>query len=284
MPAGTRISLAPESYAWVIGALIRDARLTIGWSQDEVAERAMTSQTMVWRIETGGADRVRIDVMDRVVRALGMRWELDVQARHLEERADQLDPVHAALVGSVAGRLARAGWDVETEVPTGGQAPTGWIDLAAYRPTDAALFLGEIKADLPDVGAMQRQIGWYEQASARVAQRLGWRPARTVVGLICLDSQAISDRLAANRDLLRQAFRGRPSDLARWLVDDQSFPPDGRTVVVTDLAGYRSLGFRRSRLHGPERPTAYAGYADAAEVLRRRRPRNAPPRVRPRAA
>ncbi|HET7828019.1 MAG TPA: helix-turn-helix transcriptional regulator [Candidatus Limnocylindrales bacterium] len=284
MAPSTRISLMPNSYAWMIGSLIRDARLTIGWSQDELAERAKTSQTMIWRIETGGADRVRIDVMDRVVRSLGMRWELELRGRHLDERRDQLDPVHAALVGSLGGRLARGGWEVETEVPTGGESPTGWIDLAAYRESDASMFLGEVKADLPDIGGMQRQIGWYEQSAGRVAQRLGWRPTRIAVGLVCLDSRAISERLAANRDLLRRAFSGRPSDLARWLLDCEAAPPAGRTIVVTDLAGYKGLGLRRSRIHGPERPTTYEGYADAAAYLRRRRPRAAKPRSRQRAA
>jgi transcriptional regulator with XRE-family HTH domain len=267
----------------VIGATIRDARQTIGWSQDELADRARTSQTMVWRAESGGADSIRVEVLDRILRALGVRWELELRARHLDERRDQLEPVHAALVGAMAGRLGRAEWEVASEVPTGGESPTGWIDLAAYRARDSSMFLGEVKTDLPDVGGMQRQVGWYEQASARVAQRLGWRPTRTAVALICLDSRMIAERLLANRELLRGAFPGRPADLSRWLSGQAPHPPTGRTIVVTDLAPYRGLGIRPSRLHGRERPATYDGYAEAAAELRRRRPRLGLARSRPRA-
>ena len=276
----TRIRVQAETLPTVIGALIRDTRQQIGWSQDQLADRAGTSQSTVWRIETAAPGAVDLGTIDRVLSALGLRSTLEVEGRHLADRADQRDPVHAALSSAVAGRLRRAGWAVESEVPTGSRSPTGWIDLAAFREHDAALLIIEIKADLPDIGGLQRQVGWYEREAPYVARRLGWRAERTVVAVVCLDTEAIARRLLEHRGLLAPAFPGDGRAFGLWLTDPAALFDGQRSIVVTDLAGHRIPAMTASVLQGRRTTPRYRDYADAASVLRLRRAR-ARARARP---
>jgi transcriptional regulator with XRE-family HTH domain len=87
--------------------------MAVGWSQLELADRARTSQTKIWRLETnqpGGAD---VETLDRVLVELGLRVTLEIDGPHVHERFEQRDPVHAALVGCLAARLRRLGWERE---------------------------------------------------------------------------------------------------------------------------------------------------------------------------
>jgi transcriptional regulator with XRE-family HTH domain len=267
----TRIRVQPHTLPAVLGSLIRDTRQQIGWSQDELADRAATSQTKVWRVERAAPGALDLETLDRLLTALGLRSTLEIEGRHLADRADQNDLLHGALGSAVAGRLRRAEWAVEGEVQTGARAPTGWIDLAAFRERDASLLIIELKADLPDIGGLQRQVAWYEREAPYVARRLGWRAERVVVAVVCLDTAAIADRLREHHALLAQAFPGDPRTLARWLTDP-TVPFDGRrTLVVTDLAPHRGLAMTPSALQGRKTTPTYRDYADAVSVLRRRR-------------
>ena len=267
----TRIRLQPGTLPMVVGSLIRDTRQQIGWSQEQLAIRARTSQTKVCRIEHAASGASDLKTLDRVLSALGLRSTLEIEGRHLADRAEQNDLVHAAMGSAIVGRLRRADWAVEGEVRTGARAPTGWIDLAAFRERDAALLIIELKADLPDIGGLQRQVDWYEHEAPYVAQRLGWRPERVAVAVICLDTAGIAGRLRDHHALLARAFPGDPRAFARWLADPTA-PFDGRrTLVVTDLAPHRALAMTPSALHGRRTPPRYRDYAAAAAVLRRRR-------------
>jgi transcriptional regulator with XRE-family HTH domain len=266
-----RIRVQPGSLPTVLGSLVRETRELIGWSQDELARRAGTSQTKVWRIEHAAPGACDLSTLDRVLSALGLRSTLEVEGRHLADRADQRDPVHAALASAVAGRLLRAGWVVDSEVPTGARSPTGWIDLVACRERDAALLIIEIKADLPDIGGLQRQVAWYEREAPYVARRLGWRAERIVVAVVCLDSASIAGQVREHQPLLAPAFPGDARSFASWLTDPAMTFDGRRTLVVTDLAPHRALALTPSALQGRRTPPRYRDYADALSVLRRRR-------------
>jgi transcriptional regulator with XRE-family HTH domain len=267
----TRIRLQAGTLPTVIGSLIRETRHAIGWSQDELAWRAATSQTKVWRIERGDPAALDLATLDRVLGALGLRPTLEIEGRHLADRVDQRDPVHAALAASVAGRLSRCGWDVASEVPTGAASPTGWIDLLGYRERDASLAIVEIKTDLPDIGGLQRQVSWYEREAPYAARRLGWRPEHAAIVVVCLDTTAIAQQLRDHRPILGPAFPGDARALSAWLRDPAAPPPAHRTLVVTDLARHRGLALEPSGLHGRRPAAEYRDYADAAAVLASRR-------------
>jgi hypothetical protein len=209
-------------------------------------------------------------VLDTVTAALGLKMTLEVEGRHLTDRANQRDPVHAAMAMAMAGRLARCSWQVATEVPTGRDTPTGWVDLLAFRERDAALAVVELKADLPDIGGLQRQVGFYEREAPFAARRLGCWPASITVIVVCLNSATVAQRLRDHRTLLAGSFPGDARVVSSWLRE-AGRPTPLPSLVLTDLARRRGLALVPSGLHGRAPFPAYHDYADAAAHLAARR-------------
>ncbi|WP_010279990.1 helix-turn-helix domain-containing protein [Paenibacillus senegalensis] len=61
--------------AWMVSAIIRQRRM-LGWTQEQVAQRAGLSQSMVARLENS-TQIPRYDTLQKVVLALGLRFELE---------------------------------------------------------------------------------------------------------------------------------------------------------------------------------------------------------------
>ena len=268
MTVSRRLIVPRRTLPGQLAAVIRDARHAIGWTQDELAARAGTSQTRIWRLERGDPSAFDPGVIDDVLEALGVRLSMAADARHLDDRALQRDGVHAPLNEAVARRLERLSWQVLTEVGVGGDPPRGWIDLLAHRDVDEAMAIGEMKTMISDAGELQRQVAYYEREAHWAARRAGWRPRTIVPFVVALDTGAVADALRDNARLLRRAFPGDPAELVHWLAAPGSSPPRGPTLVVTDLAARRSLALRPSALHVRVRKTTYVDYADAASSLR----------------
>lgn len=261
----TRASLRP----W-LADIVRSTRLLIGWTQADLARRAKTSQTTIWRLESGRADHIDLAATERVLAALGIAVTVSATMRHLADRERQRDAVHAVLNGSSARRHAGAGWRVITEAQIGDDRPRGWIDLLAFRESDRSLLVQETKGDLPDFGALQRSVAFYEREARTVARRMGWAPRRVAVLVVAMDSQAVAERLRANRDLLLQAFPGDVGGTAAWLLDPAVSTPRGWTFAVADPASRSRDWLRRPVLGTVRRKPAYVDYADAARRLTRR--------------
>jgi hypothetical protein len=67
----------------------------------------------------------------------------------------------------------------------------------------------EIKTRLDDVGAMERQLAWYERDARPLARNLGWAPRITTTWLLLLVSDEVEGQIAIHRDLLRRSFPDR---------------------------------------------------------------------------
>jgi transcriptional regulator with XRE-family HTH domain len=254
-----------------LGRLVRETREVIGWSQRELADRAGTSHTATWRIETVRQGPLDLAVVERVLASLGLRPSFGIDERHLADRRRQRDGVHGVLNGFLARRLAMQGGWVRpaTGVQIGADVPRGWIDPLAFRPLDRALLVDETKTDIPDMGALQRSVAFDEHEAPRVAAALGWRPIRTVVLVLGLDSRAFGRRLADNRDLVTAAFPGDVATMAGWLADPAAPRPRGWTLAVADPAFRGERWLRPTTLGARRRPPAYEDYADAARRLLR---------------
>jgi transcriptional regulator with XRE-family HTH domain len=252
-----------------LARLIREARTLIGWSQQELAARANTSQARISRFERGVVPDLDVATLARVLDALGLRGAIVVSDHLLDDRRRQVDPVHAALTSLLSRHLRRLGWTVATEVAIGGPRPRGWIDLAAWRPRDGSGLIAEVKGDLPDVGGLLRQVRFYASAANETMRSLGWRPSRITTLVLALDSAAVHATIRANATLLRSVAPGRTTAMAEWLAT-AGLPVPPPTICLADLAGRRMDCLRRSPLDGRRAPPAYAGYADAAARLRRR--------------
>lgn len=262
-----RIQLLPATLSPVLGALIRDTRRTIGWSQDELADRAMTSQSKIHRMERDKRGGLDLETLDRVLGELGLRVTLEVDGIHVTERREQRDAVHATIVSVLVRRLTRAGWQVATEVPTGAGAPTGWIDLIAFRAADGAMLVIEVKTAIPDVGGLLRQVSFYEREASWAARRQGWLPERVAVAVVCLDSAQVRETLERNRDQLTAAFPATPDRfVARMRTPGEA--PDGRALLSIQMRRRQGLGLGPTILHGRRSSPAYLDYADAAAGLR----------------
>lgn len=272
----TTIDFSRRGFAAHLADAVRDARMVIGWSQRELARRTGTSQTTIWRLESGSADHLDLLFVERVLHALGIRASLGLDARHLADRRRQLDAVHATMVGYVARRLERAGWRTATEVPLGDGIPRGWIDLLAFREADAALLVDETKTEIPDLGALGRSVAFYEREAWAAARSRGWAPRRVAVLVTALDSAAISGRLADNRELAGPMFPAPVDGVAAWLADPECKPPRGWALGAVDPAARGTAWLRATTLSSRRRTPAYADYADAAARLRRRQ-RGGPP-------
>jgi hypothetical protein len=169
--------------------------------------------------------------------------------------------------GRLGGRVTRWAWIPALEALIGVERPRGWIDLLAFRPVDRALLVEETKTDIPDMGALQRSLAFYEKEAVAVARGYGWDPLTVNVLVVALDSETIARRLADNRDLVRLAFPAPVPDVLRWLEDPNAPRPRGWAIGTCDPASRRAAWLRPTTLGSRRTPPAYANYADAASRL-----------------
>lgn len=263
----TIIRLNQRGFEGELAELVREARSLVGWTQRDLAAKAATSQATICRIEAGRSATLDLLVVGRVLKVLGIRLSLQVDARHLDDRRRQRDAVHARLNGFVARRLERLGWLTATEVMLGDDVPRGWIDLLAFRPSDRTLLVDETKTDILDMGGLQRSCAFYEREALAAAHGLGWRPARVRLLVVALDTDVVHRRLADARDLVARVFPAPVDATAAWLTDPTRPAPRGWTLATADPATRGGVWLRPTLLGARRTRPAYTGYADAAARL-----------------
>jgi transcriptional regulator with XRE-family HTH domain len=265
----TRIDLAGGSVASSVARAIREARLLVGWTQRELAARAQVSQATVCRAESGAAASLDMVVVGRLLSALALRSQIEIDDFRLGDRRRQQDGVHAVINGYSAKRHERCGWHTATEVLIGAETPRGWIDLLAFREADRALLVQETKADIPDMGGLQRSLAFYERSAVAVARGLGWDARSVTVLVAALDTEAVARRLVDSRDLVVRVFPAPVRSTAAWLADPGMPRPRGWTLATCDPASRAAAWLRPTTLGSRRSAPVYRDYADAAERLLR---------------
>lgn len=263
------VDLTREALGPWLARLIRRSRTLAGWSQEELAGRAKTSQGTIWRLEADQAEHIDLAVVERAFAALGLRGTLAARARHLDDRVRQRDGVHAVVNGFGARRIGRHAFEPRLEQAIGKAQPRGWIDMLGYRAVDRALLVDETKTDLPDMGGLQRSLAFYEREAPYVAQQLGWEVRSVTVVVLALDSRSLSRRLVDNRDIVREAFPGDVRALDAWVRDPAAPRPKGWTIAMVDPASRAERWLRPPIIGTVRRTPAYEDYADAARRLLR---------------
>jgi transcriptional regulator with XRE-family HTH domain len=268
--ATVRVSLTSLTFGKGLAPLLKESRTLVGWTQRELAEAAKVSQACVWRLESAQPGTIDLDAVERVLAALGVRATLELDSRHLVDRQRQTDALHVRITGFLARHLRRSGWLTASELMIPGEhGPRGWIDLVAFRESDETLIVEETKTELPDVGALQRSLAFYERMAWRAVEVLGWRPRRIVVLCVVLDSDAIADRIIGARSLLGDAFPA-PVDATLRFIEDPAAPiPSGWCLAGVDPASRGRGWLRGTDLRRRRRKPVYRGYADAMDRLRR---------------
>jgi transcriptional regulator with XRE-family HTH domain len=252
----------------LIGRTVRASRRGRCWPQRRLAVASGCSQSEIARIERAALPNLTIRRAVRVLRALGIDPQLELLAPRLVEPRLR-DAAHARCVGAVARRLARAGFLVATEVEVGSGRWRGFIDILAIHPEGRLLLVIEVKTEVLDLGAVDRQLGAYVEAAWAAARSRGWRPRGATGLLLLLATDEVDRMLGEHRPLMDAAFPLRSRDL-RPLVESspRGRPPRGaRGLAMIDPATRRRGWLLLTRLDG--RRTA-APYRDRVEFVGRR--------------
>jgi hypothetical protein len=221
---------------------------------------------MVSLIERCDVPDLPISTAVRVLDALDV--EIDLRLAVPTGGGRQRDAAHARCVAYVARRLESHGFRVAAEVPIVHGRWHGFIDVLAYHPVDRLLVILEVKTELPDIGAMDRQLGMAERCAWDAAHRLGWRPRSATSALLLLSTDENDRRLSANGSWFNRRFRVRAREINRLLSDPARTPERGvRGLAMFDPRSRRSIWVRATWLDGRRTP---ASYRDRTDYLRRR--------------
>lgn len=249
----------PDPIRITFGRACLEIRGRLGLSLESVAAVAGITASYLARIERGSVNPT-LDTVDRIAEALGLQLFLDIRPPVFLGTPPQRDIVHARCSSYVDRRLRAEGWSTAREVALVDGRYRGWIDLLAFDPTTGTLLLIEIKTRVDDVGALERQLGWYEQSAPDLARERGWsaRAIRSVV--LLLASEEVERTLHANRDVLSLAFPLRDDVL-------HTTEAIGRGLALVDPRRRRRDWLMRSRVDGRRSVAPYRDYADAATRL-----------------
>ena len=237
------------------GRLCQSTRSAIGLTQRQLARMVGLSPGYLAAIETGAANPT-LKVVERIGDALGLELRI-VGSPPIVLGERQRELIHARCSGYTDRRLRSDGWLTLREVEVVHGRSHGWIDLLAFDPRTGRLVVVEIKTRIDDMGAIERQIGWYRRMALPIAHREGWVVRETTAWLLLLASDEVDSAIAANRDVLRYAFPARGGAL---------LDSDGSGLALIDPSNRRRGWLIRPR--GDGRRTV-APYRDASDAARR---------------
>jgi hypothetical protein len=125
------------------------------------------------------------------------------------------------------------------------------------------LLVIEIKTRLDDLGAMERQVAWYERMAWQAARRLGWRPTWVITVVLALASDEVERVFRAHRDLMSIAFPTRARGIGD-VIRGRGVAVAGRGFAMIDPASRRRDWLMRASVDGRRSRLPYRGYVDAA--------------------
>lgn len=204
-----------------VGRSLRALRIRSDRRQKDVAAAAGVSRQMVARVEAGDLDRVQVETIDRITRAVG--GTLDIGVRWRGEGLDRLlDSAHAALVERVVAMLASEGWETAVEVSFSIWGERGSVDVVGLRREVAAILIVEVKSVIPDAGGMLATLHRKARLGPEIARQLGW-PCRSVSRLLVVgDWTTTRRRIRMLAAMFAAALPARGWAVRRWLRDPRS--------------------------------------------------------------
>jgi len=233
-------------------------------TQRELAGSVGVSRSHIAGIEIGRVNP-SLDLVWRISDRLGIDLEL-VSTPPIVIGTRHGDLVHARCSGYVDARLRGDGWLTRRELELAQDRSHGWIDLLAFEPRSRTLVIVEIKTRLDDVGAIERQLGWYERHAVEMARSIGWRPTRALSWLILLASDEVENAIRIHRGILSRAFPDRAPAM-RHVVLDGGAAARRRGLALVDATSRRRDWLITTRSDGRRSASPYQDYADAARRL-----------------
>lgn len=235
------------------GRLVRATRNGLGLSQRALALAAGLSPGYLAEIEAGTANPT-LEVVELIGDALEIELRI-VGSPPVLIGSRQRDLVHGRCSGYGDRRLRSDGWPTLREVEVVHGRSHGWIDLLAFDPRTGRLAIIEIKTRIDDVGAIERQLGWYRRMAPTIVRREGWTVRETSTWLLLLASDEVDASISANREILNRAFPNRGAGLL-----ETSAPG----LALIDPMSRRRNWLIRARTDGRRTPAPYRDTADAA--------------------
>jgi transcriptional regulator with XRE-family HTH domain len=228
------------------GRGIRALRHRRGWRQQDLADAAGVSRSVVVRIETGQSGNVPLSKVDRVANALGARTDLRLSWNG--EALDRLlDSDHARLVEAVAKLLRDAGWEVAAEVTFWVRGERGSVDLLAWRSTFRIVLVVEVKTVVPDQQSMLAAHDRKVRLGIEIAQSRGWDGVVVAKLLVIRESRTARRRVEALATTYDAEYPDRAHAIRRWLDHpDPSTPLRGLWFLSPDRSTSTRHRVRRS--------------------------------------
>lgn len=239
----------------------RETRLALDVSQQELASAVGVARGYISMIEHARANP-SLALVERIGDALGIEFQLVGRAPTALDPVRQRDLVHARCSGYADRRLRQATLATAREVEVIHGRTHGWIDLLAFDPRSQTLFIVEIKTRIDDVGALERQVQWYERSALAIARRLGWQPRRLVTWVLALASDEVDAAIRINRDIIAAVFPVRAPDMLASLAGSDVML--GRGLALIDPTSRRRDWLIRTKADGRRTPAPFTDYADAA--------------------
>lgn len=234
-------------------------------TQQQLADAVGLARGHIAMIE-GGRASPSLGVVTRIARALDLEVDLVFRPPLIVGGPGQRDAIHARCSGYVDRRLRTAGLLTAREVEIVHARSHGWMDLLAFERRTATLVVVEIKSRLDDLGALERQIGWYERSAVDAARSLGWQSSRVVTWLVVLATAENEATILGNRAIFDLAFPVRATAASAWLRDGGA-PPQGRALSLIDPASRRRDWLIRTRLDGRRSEPPYRDHRDAIRLV-----------------
>jgi transcriptional regulator with XRE-family HTH domain len=218
------------------------------WRQIDLAGRVGVSQSLIARVERGGADRLTVKTLESIFAALGARVNLRIDWNG--EAADRLlDAGHAALVEAVLRVLRDFGWEAIPEVSFSIDGERGSIDILAWHAASRTLLVIEVKSVVPDVQATLFVFDRKVRLADRVAFGRGWRPERIASLMVVAESRTARRRIDAHGSTFAARFPDRARAVQQFLRD-----PGKRHVRGLWFLAVRTGAGSRHRVVVPKRP------------------------------
>lgn len=262
-----------DRLAMKVGLGIHDERRRRRMTIRELADRADVSVGTVHGVESGG--RASLAMYQRLAKALGRELDLTlVDPAHRGAPREDVDLVHAAMGELEVRALEAHGFRVAVDEPWQHYHFAGRADVLAWDVPSEALAHFENRTRLPD---FQDALGRFNTKRRFLAQAL-WRslgfrrpPRFETHAMVALWSTEVLRVLRQRPASLRAAFPDPTDALTAWLSGTPALSGSTTFALLDPFATGRQRRFlglepaidsARARIHG---------YAEAAELLRRRR-------------
>jgi transcriptional regulator with XRE-family HTH domain len=200
-----------------VGAAFRAVRIRRSWRQQDVAERAGVSASLVSLVERGHIGSIAVNSLREIAGVLDIR--IDVFARWRGGDLDRLlNRRHAALAEAIAAFVsALPGWQVAPEVSFAFYGERGSIDLLAWHAASRTLLVIEVKTEIADLHELLMVLDRKGRLAYKIGKERGWIPIHVATWLVVAEGTANRRRLSAHRTLIRSAMPSGGNDVRRWL-------------------------------------------------------------------